>query len=146
MVNIIPIKIEQTYPLRHAILRPNHPVEACYYLGDDAPTTRHLGAFLQDQLVGICSIYEASHPSLTHVEGLQLRAMATASSSRGLGIGQQLLNAVENYAQSKRKHLWANARSHALGFYQQAGFEVIGDEFSIRDIGPHRLVVKRWQY
>ncbi len=145
MIVIRPINAEQTYPLRNTILRPQQPLDACRYPGDIEPTTLHLGAFVQVQLVGICSIYGATHPSLTNAENAQLRAMATVDSVRGQGIGQQLLTAAEDYAKSQGSNLWANARTSALGFYQQAGFEVIGDEFHIKDVGPHRLVVKRWE-
>lgn len=144
MIKIITINAQQTYALRHSILRPQHPLEACQYPGDTASTTRHLGAFLKDQLVGICSTYIATHPSLRKIDSVQLRAMATAESVRGLGVGQQLLAAAESYAQSQDSNLWANARCSALGFYQQAGFSVIGDEFNIEGVGAHRLVVKRW--
>ncbi|MGH1374116.1 MAG: GNAT family N-acetyltransferase [Cellvibrionaceae bacterium] len=145
MITITPIIAEQTYCLRQSILRPKQPIEACCYPGDNSSDTRHFGAFLQEQLVGICSVYLATNPSLTKVDNAQLRAMATTESARGKGLGQQLLTAAEVYAQSQQSNLWANARCSALGFYQQAGFNLIGGEFHIDGVGPHRLVVKRWR-
>lgn len=145
MATIKPITATQTFPLRHAILRPNHTLEACQYDGDSAPTTLHLGAFIDDQLVGICSIYQNSHCRLSNADNCQLRAMATIDAVRGQGIGLQLLTKAQAHARSLNTNLWANARTTALGFYLQAGFEAAGEEFQIEDIGPHILVIKRTQ-
>ncbi len=78
-------------------------------------------------LIGICSIYHQQHPQLASTDSCQLRAMATLPAARGLGVGLMLLAAAEQQAQRlKHRGLWANARETALGFYQRAGYEVVG--------------------
>ena len=39
--------------------------------------------------------------------------------------------------------LWCNARTSAMGFYQNVGFEKIGEEFDIPTVGPHVLMFKK---
>ena len=40
--------------------------------------------------------------------------------------------------------MWANARDTALAFYEQAGFETVGDGFITPDTAlPHHLVIRR---
>jgi len=139
------ITAEQSFPLRHKILRPEQTLSDCCYEGDFEPTTVHIGAFLNSQLIGICSIYTATNLSLPTSDTCQLRAMATDESARGKGVGVQLLSAAETHAKRHgHSSVWANARQAALGFYQNLGYEVVGDEFDIAGVGPHTLVVKRF--
>ncbi len=160
--------MEETYPIRHQVLRPHQSVDDCRYPGDRDASTRHLGAFQRtmiaaadqphqqtqldiqeskdygtESLIGICSIYQQQHPELSSIDSCQLRAMATLPAARGLGVGLMLLTAAEQHAQSlKHQGLWANARETALGFYQRAGYDVVSEKFSLPDIGAHWLVRK----
>lgn len=64
--------------------------------------------------------------------------MATLPWVRGMGYGQRLLQVAENHIRKQSaKMIWCNARIHAVGFYQKAGFKVSGDRFFIRQIGEH---------
>src|SRR5690606_3258864 len=73
----------------------------------------------------------------------QIRAMAVSPHCRGQGLGKLLLVGVEHFLASRGTALvWANARSEAVGFYQQQGYRVVSDEFVIADVGPHYLVSK----
>ena len=137
------IHVEETYQLRHEILRPHQALEQCQYPGDTDETTAHFGAFLSERIIGILSIYRVNSPKLAIPNGWQLRAMAVAEEARGKGYALVLLRVAENYASSMGGgYIWANARKIALGFYQNAGYEIRGDEFDIPDIGPHFLVCK----
>ena len=40
--------------------------------------------------------------------------------------------------------IWCNARLGAFNFYKKLGFEVIGDIFNIKDIGPHYYMFKKF--
>ena len=51
------LKPEETHGLRHQVLRPNQPPEACIYPGDDDQTTFHLGAYRQGELICIASFW-----------------------------------------------------------------------------------------
>lgn len=70
-----------------------------------------------------------------------LRGMATAPEVSGQGIGKKILYTVVKYCQqSGGTVIWCKAREGALGFYEAAGFEIIGEAFELPDIGPHRAM------
>ncbi len=136
-MRVATVTAEQTRPLRHLVLRPTQSAEATEYPGDHDPDTRHFGAFDEGRLVGIASLY--SEPRADGpVEGWRLRGMATAVDARGRGAGRALLGACrDQVASTGGAELWCNARVVARDFYTAAGFEVVGPEFDIEDIGPH---------
>jgi ribosomal protein S18 acetylase RimI-like enzyme len=143
MKDVRKIKIEDTYALRHQILRPHQTIDQCRYPGDFDELTAHLGIFEADELVGILSIYKVQNNEIEIPDSWQLRAMATSTGARGKGYGFKLLNAAEVYAsQHQALCIWANARVSALGFYQKAGYRIMGEEFGIEGVGPHYLVAK----
>lgn len=138
---IRPVAAEDVRPLRHRILRPEQPLEATVYPGDDLPGSVHLGAFDGDRLVGIASLYH--EPRAGTDDGWRLRGMATEAEARGRGLGAALLTAcLEHVAAAGGGELWCNARDAAIGFYRRAGFDVISAEFDIPGIGPH-VVMRR---
>lgn len=144
MVEIKRIRPEQTYELRHRILRPHSEIKDCQYPGDFDSTTSHFGAICSEQIVGILSIYKINHNDIDLPNSWQLRAMATAESVRGKGYGAMLIERVEStIADQNGQCIWANARIHAVGFYQNLDYAVIGYEFDIPNVGSHQLVYKK---
>ena len=138
MLSILPITTAQTIPLRHSILRPGRPIETAHFPGDDAPTTQHFGAFRDTQLLGIASLYLVQMPEMPNLRAFQLRGMAVAPEARGTGLGRELTRACIAFAKENGTELlWCNARTTASGFYQKLGFEIIGNQFDIPDVGPH---------
>ena len=138
-IEVRPITAEDTIEIRWAILRPAYPRETAVFPGDDAPTTRHLGVFMDDRLVGVASLYEAALPCET-VSFLpqQLRGMATLPEVRGFGCGRALLEGcVEAAKRAGSNLLWCNARRAAVEFYRRHGWEVCSEEFDIPTVGPH---------
>ena len=66
--------------------------------------------------------------------------MATLESYRGKGLSSSLLKIAFPTIQKNNVHkVWCNARVDAVGFYQKIGFEIIGEQFDIEDVGPHYL-------
>ncbi|PID55122.1 MAG: GNAT family N-acetyltransferase [Gammaproteobacteria bacterium] len=140
---IRPISARQTYPVRRDVLRPGYDLEDCAFAGDGDSTTLHLGAFEEDELCAIASLYKVSNAAVATGSGWQLRGMATVESARGRGLGVSLLAEAEQAARAAGgAYLWANARESALGFYQQAGYQVVGERFEVPAVGPHFWVVK----
>ena len=140
MLRIRPIAPRDTLVLRHTLLRPHMTPETCVYPGDDAPTTTHLGAFLDDDLCGIVTLYREPLPGSTGA-GFRFRALAIVENLRGQGHGNALLTAVEALAQEQgADYLWANARDTALDFYRKAGYDIGEEEFIVAGVGPHRIV------
>jgi predicted GNAT family N-acyltransferase len=137
-VEVRQVSAAETVPLRHAVLRPGRPVETALFAGDDLPSTTHFGAFRNGQLLCIASLFEAELPEEPGVGAIQLRGMATAADSQRTGLGRALVLGCVAFAREKRARLlWCNARVYASGFYSKLGFEIVGEEFDIPDVGPH---------
>lgn len=146
---IRPISAAETRPLRAQILRPGQPPENLVYPGDDHPDVFHGGAFEDDRLVGIATIYPEAPPDeyrnqLPTGGSFRLRGMATTPDVRGKGFGCDLLEACfEHIRRHDANLLWCNARVIALDFYRRMGFETVGHEFDIEGIGAHYVMWKK---
>jgi len=136
------IRSQDTLELRLKVLRPNGSLEDCKFPGDDDLLTKHYGAFVDDFLLGIVSIYPRKHADFSGV-GFQIRAMATHPQARGKGAGAKLLNKAEAYAfDNNAAYVWANARTSAMEFYRKFEYMVDDNEFHIEGLGPHVIVSK----
>jgi predicted GNAT family N-acyltransferase len=61
--------------------------------------------------------------------------MAVLAEWRGQGVGEALLlQAIQICRQLDVTHARLSAQTHAIGFYQQAGFEICGEPYSDADI------------
>jgi predicted GNAT family N-acyltransferase len=137
-VEVRQISAAETVPLRHAVLRPGRPVETAFFAGDDLASTKHFGAFRNGRLLCVASLYEAELLDEPGVAAIQLRGMATATEAQRTGLGRALVLGCVAFAREKgARLLWCNARTYAEGFYSKLGFEIVGDEFDIPDVGPH---------
>lgn len=76
-MDIHKIHPEQTYHLRHAILRPHQDFSACQYETDYDNDAFHLGVFEKGELISIGSFYSESIPGYEGESQYRLRAMAT---------------------------------------------------------------------
>jgi len=75
----------------------------------------------------------------------QIRYMAVDKELRGKGIGKKIVNHLENYAKkNKIETMVLNARDHAIKFYQNLGYEVVGT-YNGSDTGiPHSKMIKKF--
>ena len=75
----------------------------------------------------------------------QIRYMAVDKELRGKGIGKKIVNHLENYAKKNQiKTMVLNARDHAIKFYQNLGYEVVGT-YNGSDTGiPHSKMIKKF--
>ncbi|MGA3352883.1 MAG: GNAT family N-acetyltransferase [Acidimicrobiales bacterium] len=156
-VEVRQIPTAASYPLRHAVLRPQQDIEAVEWEGDEDPGTATFGAVedANGTIVGVATVLRESAPFEPVVAGLsgetgvesvtwRLRGMATRADLRSRGIGSNVLEAVvEHVAAEGGLLLWCNARVSAIGFYERAGFRTWGDEFVVTSIGPHVVMWRR---
>jgi len=143
-MNIIKkITAENTYEVRNAILRPNQPIESCYFQGDHLPSTHHFGYFNDENVVGIISAFENTNPNWSIQRQLQIRGMAVLETFQKKGIGELLVAHVISFAQQRNLDLiWMNARKNAVPFYEKSGFHIYGTAFEIEGIGTHFLMYR----
>ena len=135
-----PIRAEDARLLRRTILRPNLPLETIFYPGDDADETIHVGAFVEDVLVGVCTAIQEAPGDENDIGAWRMRGVAIDTQQRGHGIGRVLMETCIAHAKTHgARCVWANGRTSALPVYAALGFTVQGDEY-ITDTGPHYFV------
>ncbi len=81
----------------------------------------HLLAMLENEPIGCLRI----------IHHAKIGRMAVLSQWRGLGIGKMLLNgAIDICRTYGSKQIDLSAQTHAIHFYQQAGFKIISAEYT----------------
>lgn len=135
-------RVDEIFPLRHAVLRPGRPSSSSVYPGD--PRAVHIGAWNDGALVGCATVFPdpwAGPPP--EPKAWRLRGMAVDPTRQGSGVGREVLAAAVAAARDAgAPMLWANARSTAVGFYERCGWRVLGGEFITPDTGrPHRRML-----
>ena len=137
------ISPEETYSIRHAVLRQNQPIESCHYPHDFDADTIHVGAFVGEELVSIASYYQEGYEGIPGHLPYRLRGMATLPDYRGKGIGSMLLKAgMIRIGSAKGDVLWCNARTSASDYYDKQNMQQVGEIFDIPPIGLHKRLYK----
>lgn len=73
----------------------------------------------------------------------QIRYMAVAKDSERQGIGQALVNAIEQHAKSQScRTIMLDAREPAVDFYKKLGYKVIKKTYLLFDLIQHFQMVK----
>jgi GNAT superfamily N-acetyltransferase len=130
-MNVRPVTMEETRPLRQSVLRPHQTLEEL--AAHESDEAYAVGVFAGDELIAVGFIVEEGEPGEWRIRG-----MATAPEARGRGAGSAIIAALVRHA---REHgatrVWCNARVPAISLYARAGFAVESDVFEPPDIGPH---------
>lgn len=137
------ISSEETYEVRHPVLREGKPVETCSFEGDLHPESFHLGLYVDKKLTGVASFLKNNH---NHFSGnqYQLRGMAVLPGFQQKGFGEKLFKAGEDFLlERKADMLWFNAREIAKNFYLKQNCFVIGKPYEIKGVGMHFLMAKK---
>ena len=138
---IVDISSADTLDLRGRVLRGG--TDHGGFPDDDLAGTFHLGARDGDAIVGVATFVPRD-------DGVwQLRGMAVEPERQGEGIGRAILDeAASRLRRAGAALVWANGRDTAIGFYQRAGWEVVGEGYvlpvqSDRPAMPHHRVELR---
>lgn len=142
-IEIVVLTAPQTHGVRQRVLRADTPSADPRYAQDDLPDTWHLGIRLEDRLVGVSTWAPEPWPASPGEPAVRLRGMAIDRDTQGTGAGAALLRAgIERARADGARLIWASARDSALGFYERAGFEAVGDMFIDEPTGmPHHYIV-----
>ncbi len=144
MPDIRKISAQQTFIVRHPVLRKGKPIDSCHFDGDELPTTQHFGLYENETVEGVISLFEKNNPLFDERHQVQIRGMAVLENNQGKGFGRLLVSHCEELLKSQNMALiWFNARENAVGFYQKMGYEIIGNAFDIPDVGIHYVMWKR---
>ena len=137
------IEAASTHVVRHPVLRKGRPLESCIFDGDEQASTLHLGAYLDEKLVGVLSAYKKQHPAFDEKNAYQVRGVAVLETHQTNGIGRLLMHCIERELSRKKVPLlWLNARLSAVPFYKKLGYKVEGGVFDLPLIGPHYCYYK----
>lgn len=122
MISIEQIRPELTWHLRQKVL---YPAQKLYEMEMDEDLDGvHFGAFGDNKLIGIVSLFEKDGD-------FQFRKFAVDLEYQGKGIGNTLLAYIADFTRNEGgKRLWCNARLSATGFYGKNGFTHTGQFFS----------------
>ncbi|GEM68875.1 N-acetyltransferase [Sphingobacterium mizutaii NBRC 14946 = DSM 11724] len=134
------IKVEDTLPLRSAVLQKGKALELCINPEDLKPDSFHLGLYDDENILQcVLTVHKTNHPKLPH-EGYRLRGMATQPDARRKGYAKELLGAAKEHIKTQLHgdYLWCIAREIAYPFYLEMGFEFFSDEFEYKDAGKHK--------
>ena len=136
-------EVSEIIPLRHQVLRVGKPIETANFQGDDLEDTLHFGAKLDNRIVGCVSFMKVGNSNFDRMFSYQLRGMAVSNEHRGMKIGAQLIAYAENYLKSLNvDFIWCNVRESAISFYKKQNYKTFGENFVIKDIGPHIVMYK----
>ena len=140
MTLIKKISAQETFIVRHPVLRKGKPIETCVFDGDNLETTHHFGIFDNSSLIGIISLFLKTNPIFAENLQSQVRGMAIVESHQKKGFGEALVKHCEEHCISNEFHLiWFNARTAAVGFYKKMGYIHKEDLEELDDEGNYRL-------
>jgi predicted GNAT family N-acyltransferase len=144
VTEIVEITAAETHDLRRRVLRDGTRSDALVWDGDEDPTTFHLGARTDGELVAISTWLRRRYPDRPADEAFQLRGMATEPSRRGSGVSGRLLRAgLDRCAEQGAILVWARARVAAISFYERHGFVPVGPEYTDLTTGlRHRDILR----
>ena len=133
---------EAVRDLRGRVLRQGMPAEAAIFEGDDEPTTIHLGAFGENDLIGCATLFRRDWKG---EPAWQLRGMAVEPDLQKSGVGAAILEELDRMVAASEfsQQAWCNARIIAKGFYEHHGWKVESELFEIPTAGPHHVMSKR---
>lgn len=136
------IAADETIPLRHSVLWPNHPVSHVRLAEDDLGF--HYGAFLpsSDEPVAIISIFKEPLPDPDRtVPAARFRKFACGPEYQGRGIGTKLLQYVFRIAHAELgcNVMWCDARLSTANWYERRGMTRFGQTFFKKDIEYVRM-------
>jgi predicted GNAT family N-acyltransferase len=120
---------EEAAPIRYAVFVDEQQVPAEIELDDwDALSLHALALDAQGRVLGTGRLLPDGH----------IGRMAVLQSARGQGVGTALLRALLQAARARGdREVVLSAQTHAMPFYEKAGFIAEGDDYDDAGI-PHR--------
>lgn len=144
MICIKEIPFQDTFFVRHIVLRQGKPIESCFFDGDDFVSTKHFGLYVNKKITGVVSVYLNRNTTFNSSKQFQIRGMAVLKDVQNLGYGKQLMKHCETYISGQNGTLvWFNARINAVPFYEKLDYLTSGTPFEIQDVGLHYLMCKK---
>ena len=143
MLTFKQIKPQEVVAIRHTVLKMGQPIEACYFEGDLDEGTKHFGAFLIHELVGVATMMLKKTNTYKVHPVYRLSGLSVLQEHQHKHIGKRLLHfAEENISKKGSVMIWCFAREYAIPFYKKNGYQLNIPEVIIPNIGAHRIMFK----
>ena len=142
-MTIVSVDPEKIRPLRHLVLRKGKPFSTTSYNRDNEKETIHLACIENEKIITCATFYPEKMEGVYSRKAYRLRGMATHPNFRRKGLGRGLMqSAFTHLIQHQADLLWCRARLAAVPFYRSLGFQIIGEQYDIEEIGPHYSMYK----
>lgn len=129
---VIALTVDETLPLRQAVLWPSLTLDECRVEGD--AQARHYGLKIDGEVVCCFSIFDIGN------HGVRLRKFATAAAHQRKGYGGYLLEHVMRLLQAENvAAVVLDARLTAAPFYEKHGFTAITEIFKKSGVAHVRM-------
>ena len=129
---------DAAFAIRRTVFQGEQRVPAELEFDADDEHAVHVIADVDGEVVGTGRV-------VLHRERAKIGRMAVLAGWRGRGVGHLLLDALlHEAAQRGAVRALLHAQVHAIGFYAQAGFTAVGEEFEEAGI-PHRKMERSLQ-
>jgi predicted GNAT family N-acyltransferase len=128
-------EMEAVYQIRRAVFVREQGLTRSVYDEPDDRMSVHVVAQSGGRVLG------AGRLTFIQDEG-QIAWLAVLKDARGTGAGKAIMNHLLEIANERPvQYITLNAQTHALGFYEQYGFESIGKRFHMAQI-EHQFMAK----
>ena len=88
------ITAEESYIVRHPVLRYGRPIQDCAFEYDDHPSSIHLGLEVEGKVISVISALPIRCENFPKLVAMRLRGIATLESYQRQGYGTQLINGI----------------------------------------------------
>lgn len=147
------VALDDTFPLRKAVLRPWLTIDEARATWADTPEHFQVGAVKDGRVVSTAGFLIEAQPNYGAVLGplqWRLRGVASEPDFQGKGLGGRVLTfGIAELARRLAARgepsaaLWCNGRTGAQRFYERHGFQPIGAIFETPGTGPHYVFWRR---
>ena len=121
------INANETYSVRHPVLRPERPIEECYFELTIIHQAFTLGWSSMEKLLLFYLLYQLSVRISLNLMSMRLRGIATLHAFQKRFCSQLMIEVEKRLIKLKKIRLiWLNARTSAKSFYQNLGYETMG--------------------
>jgi len=142
MFEIKQIKPFDTYDLRLKVLS-HDTFEDCMYKGDFEDNTLHIGAFKENEIIGVASFFCETHKELPPTKMYRLKGLAIDPKHRKQLRGQTLILFGENLLRQKETEIiWCTTKISNIQYYNHLGFFESDYVFNHPTKGLHILMYK----
>ncbi|MEM7162948.1 MAG: GNAT family N-acetyltransferase [Bacteroidota bacterium] len=125
------------------VLRPNDPVSFSQYPSDNQNDDFHVGAYIDNVLVGVASYYIEKSERLHYPKQSRLRGLAVLPDYREQGVGTELIaNSLDIVRGTGSSVLWSAAYPDVCGFFLKMGFIELPEVYQT-ETGPQKLVYRK---